>query len=254
MRRLDEEVHEETRRGNCPTVFLFTGKFIFISTPTRLTALLEQNNILPTPASSKQTLPFANSSPTAAAKSPAVTAALRTPTRTTTSAAVASSSRSSVAAPVTTTAVDVPPGPPAPPANERAISENARKQLLRETARELQGFWAQCRDALNFSVATVYPVFLTILIVAYMAFVLTHHRAVATFAVVFSILSGLILGFFFLAVVPFVILARTMDFFLAEQGLFDALCSHPLAINLATRVTLLVTVAVALGALQYFYL
>lgn len=111
---------------------------------------------------------------------------------------------------------------------------------------ELAGFWTQCREALSFCCATLYPSFLTVIVLAYLLHFVTNQRVFASFAVIFTILSGTVLGFFFVSVVPFVVVVRTVERYLQEKDKADSVF-----VNLLIRIALLVVCFGTLFAVQY---
>lgn len=111
---------------------------------------------------------------------------------------------------------------------------------------ELAGFWTQCREALSFCCATLYPSFLTVIVLAYLLHFVTNQRVFASFAVIFTILSGIVLGFFFVSVVPFVVVLRTVECYLQEKDKADSVF-----VNLLVRIGLLIVCFGSLFAVQF---
>lgn len=106
-------------------------------------------------------------------------------------------------------------------------------------------FWTQCREALSFCCATLYPSFLGVIVTAYLLHFTTNERVFASFAVVFTILSGLVLGFLFVAVVPFVVLTRTVERYFREKD-----SPESVFVNLLTRMMLLLITILVLYGIQ----
>lgn len=117
-------------------------------------------------------------------------------------------------------------------------------QELRENDSETT-FWSQCRETLSYCCACMYPAFLAVIVAAYALHFTTQKRVFASFAVVFTILSGIVLGFFFVAVIPFVVLTRTVERYLAEKDQPDSVF-----VNLLTRLLLLFVTFASLFVVQ----
>lgn len=191
---------------------------------------------------------FASPAPRASKKTPIATTAAVTeddanePIAVATTVTATSSSSSAAASTSVPSAVRV-----------HAVSHRSSASSSASAAAVINEFWDQCREALTFCCATVYPSFLLVLAASYAGFLVTQQRAVASFAVVFTILCGLVLSFFFLCVVPFVFVTRSVEAFIAHQQQHDVKTS-PVLINLLVRVGLLLTVTAVLGGVQYFLL
>lgn len=117
-------------------------------------------------------------------------------------------------------------------------------QELRENDAETT-FWSQCRETLSYCCACLYPAFLAVIVAAYALHFTTQQRVFASFAVVFTILSGIVLGFFFVAVIPFVVLTRTVERYLVEKDQPDSVF-----VNLLTRLLLLFVTFASLFVVQ----
>lgn len=240
-----------------------------------MTSLLEAKNILPSPVAAKHAASFESEpvdkeeeevvevpAPVSAKKrgrkslqpkTPEATEEKKKPRSTAKSTATAAAVASTSAEAVAPSAVVPEPVISAPAASVEVGAGNYNSASLKvpstqelrdnDLSGELAGFWEQCREALSFCCATLYPLFLAVIVLAYLLHFTTQQRVFASFAVVFTILSGLVLGFFFVAVVPFVVLTRTVERFLVEKDRPDSVF-----VSLLTRIALLL---VSFGALFF---